>query len=51
MNEEEKARLQQWFEDDDPLGPAKGVINGLGISLVLWIVIALVLSAIYGWLW
>ena len=54
MNEEEKARIQQWFEAEedyqpDPLAPAKGLINGLLMASVLWVVIFLLLAVIFKW--
>lgn len=33
---------RQEERDDDPLGPARGIINGLRLSVTLWSFIALV---------
>ena len=47
-NKAEKRRLlvaqdeRQEKLDDDPLGPAKGIVNGLRLSVTLWSFIALV---------
>lgn len=44
----EEGRLRvardEWQEelDDDPLGPARGIVNGLRLSVTLWSFIALV---------
>ena len=50
MTEEEKARMQQWFEDEsDPLAPARGVVNGIIASTLMWALIAVTLGLIFGW--
>lgn len=33
---------RQEEQDDDPLGPARGIVNGLRLSATLWSLIALI---------
>jgi len=37
------------IRDDDPIAPARGVVNGLAVSLVLWAVILVALREVILW--
>lgn len=40
--EENRLRMAQGEPDHDPLAPARGIVNGLRLSVTLWSLIALV---------
>jgi len=41
--------LKEDYDPDDPLNPARGMLNGVAVSLVIWAVIAAIVGIIkYG---